>query len=209
MVDAVMGAMSKALPERIPAAGCGHANIFLAGGRDDSGRRFTGALGGPLRSGTGARPQKDGIDVADHELSNVFHVPLEVTESEFPIRYERLGLWTDSGGAGLWRGGLGFHAQVDWLEGDAVLSVRGERHKFRPWGARNGLSPPRCRYLFRQKSCKKSVAENPSDTGRLVAVDMGGQPPGICAKYWQMYATKGSLSKPPVTFTVSKSNRAR
>jgi len=145
MVDAVMGAMSKALPERIPAAGCGHANIFLAGGKDDSGRRFTGALGGPLRSGMGARPQKDGIDVADHELSNVFHVPLEVTESEFPIRYAHVGLWTDSGGAGLWRGGLGFHAQVDWLEGDAVLSVRGERHKFQPWGAQEGLPAPCCR----------------------------------------------------------------
>jgi N-methylhydantoinase B/oxoprolinase/acetone carboxylase alpha subunit len=145
MVDAVMGAMSKALPERVPAAGCGHANIFLAGGKDDSGRRYTGALGGPLRSGTGARPQKDGIDVADHELSNVFHVPIEVTESEFPVRYEHLGLWTDSGGAGERRGGLGFHAQVHWLEGDAVLSVRGERHKFQPWGAQQGLSSPRCR----------------------------------------------------------------
>ena len=145
MIDAVMGVMSKALPDRIPAAGCGHANIFLAGGVDDEGRRFTGALGGPLRSGTGARPLKDGIDVADHELSNVFHVPLEVAESEFPIRYKHLGLWTDSGGAGRWRGGLGFHAQVEWLQGKAVLSVRGERHKFSPWGTQSGHSSPTCR----------------------------------------------------------------
>ncbi len=145
MVDAVMGVMSKAMPDWIPAAGCGHANIFLAGGTDADGNRYTGALGGPLRSGTGARPSKDGIDVADHELSNVYHVSLEVTESEFPIRYKHLGLWTDSGGAGNWRGGLGFNAEVEWLEGKAVLSVRGERHKFRPWGANDGQSPPVCR----------------------------------------------------------------
>nr|XP_061799986.1 putative D-/L-hydantoinase subunit B [Nerophis lumbriciformis] len=145
MVDAVMGVMSKALPTKIPAAGCGHANIFLAGGVDDQGRRYTGALGGPLRSGMGARPSKDGIDVADHELSNVFHVPLEVTESEFPVRYNRLGLWTDSGGAGRWRGGLGFLAEVQWLEGKAILSVRGERHKFQPWGTQNGGPAPSCR----------------------------------------------------------------
>ena len=145
MVDAVMGVMSLAAPDKIPAAGCGHANIFLAGGIDAAGHRFTGALGGPLRSGTGARPSKDGIDVADHELSNVFHVPIEVTESEFPVRYRHLGLWTDSGGAGTWRGGLGFRAEVEWLEGTAILSVRGERHKFQPWGVQNGLSPPVCR----------------------------------------------------------------
>ena len=145
MVDAVMGVMSKAIPDRITAAGCGHANIFLAGGTDGKGQRFTGALGGPLRSGMGARPTKDGIDVADHELSNVYHVPLEITEAEFPVRYRRIGLWTDSGGAGSWRGGLGFAAEVEWLSGAAVLSVRGERHKFHPWGVRGGQGSPVCR----------------------------------------------------------------
>lgn len=145
MVDAVMGVMTKAVPQQMTAAGCGHANIFLAGGIDGEGRRFTGALGGPLRSGSGARSAKDGIDVADHELSNVFHVPIEVTEREFPVRYRHLGLWTDSGGAGTWRGGLGFAAEVQWLAGEAVLSVRGERHRFHPWGVQGGKGSPVCR----------------------------------------------------------------
>ena len=145
MIDAVLGVMSKAVPGKMNAAGCGHANIFLAGGVDGKGNRFTGALGGPLRSGMGARPNKDGIDVADHELSNVFHVPLEVTEKEFPVRYRSMELWTNSGGAGRCRGGLGFKAQVEWLSGHAVLSVRGERHKFQPWGVDGGKSSPVCR----------------------------------------------------------------
>lgn len=145
MNDAVLGSMSMAVPDKMNAAGCGHANIFLAGGVDDSGQRYTGALGGPLRSGTGARKKKDGIDVADHDLSNVFHIPLEVTEKEFPVRYRRMQLWTDSGGAGKCRGGLGFRAEVEWLEGDAVLSCRGERHKFHPWGVQGGLGSPVCR----------------------------------------------------------------
>ena len=145
MNDAVLGSMSMAVPDKMNAAACGHANIFLAGGVDDSGQRYTGALGGPLRSGTGARKKKDGIDVADHDLSNVFHIPLEVTEKEFPVRYRRMQLWTDSGGAGKCRGGLGFRAEVEWLEGDAVLSCRGERHKFHPWGVQGGLGSPVCR----------------------------------------------------------------
>ncbi|MBT8076947.1 MAG: hydantoinase B/oxoprolinase family protein [Gammaproteobacteria bacterium] len=145
MIDAVMGVMSKAIPNRFNAAGCGHANIFLAGGAYADGKRFTGALGGPLRSGMGARPTKDGIDVADHELSNVYHVPIEVTEKEFPVRYRRLQLWADSGGPGRCRGGLGFSAEVEWLSGKAVLSVRGERHKFQPWGVQGGQGAPVCR----------------------------------------------------------------
>ena len=145
MIDAVMGVMSRAVPDHFNAAGCGHANIFLAGGVDGEGRRFTGALGGPLRSGMGARPTKDGIDVADHELSNVYHVPIEVTEKEFPVRYRRLQLWPDSGGAGRCRGGLGFSAEIEWLSGKAVLSVRGERHKFQPWGVQGGKGSPVCR----------------------------------------------------------------
>lgn len=146
IVDAVLGAMSAALPGTIPAAGCGHATVIQTGGIDSAtGRRFVGVLGGPLRSGTGARPRMDGLDVTDHDLSNSHHIPLEVTEGEFPVRYGRLELWPDSGGAGAWRGGLGYQAEVQWLRGHGVLSLRGERHRFRPWGTQGGEPAPRCR----------------------------------------------------------------
>ena len=146
IVDAVLGAMSAALPGTIPAAGCGHATVIQTGGIDTAtGRRFVGVLGGPLRSGTGARPRMDGLDVTDHDLSNSHHIPLEVTEGEFPVRYGRLELWPDSGGAGAWRGGLGYQAEVQWLRGEGVLSLRGERHRFQPWGTQGGGPAPRCR----------------------------------------------------------------
>ena len=146
IVDAVLGALSAALPGTIPAAGCGHATVIQTGGIDTAtGRRFVGVLGGPLRSGTGARPRMDGLDVTDHDLSNSHHIPLEVTEGEFPVRYGRLELWPDSGGAGAWRGGLGYQAEVQWLRGEGVLSLRGERHRFQPWGTQGGGPAPRCR----------------------------------------------------------------
>lgn len=146
IADVVMGAMSKALPQRMPAAGCGHATVILAGARDPAtGKRRVGALGGPLRSGMGARPSKDGIDVADHDLSNSYHVPIEVTEREFPVRYRVLELWPNSGGAGRFRGGLGYRAEVEWLHGDASLALRRERHVFRPWGIHGGDESPVCR----------------------------------------------------------------
>ena len=156
IVDAVLGALSAALPSIFPAAGCGHATVILAGGSEpDTGRRFVGVLGGPLRSGTGARPAMDGLDVTDHDLSNSRHIPLEVTEGELPVRYRRMELWPDSGGAGTWRGGLGYRAEVDWLRGEGVLALRGERQRFRPWGVHGGMPAPPCRWELIRENGKR------------------------------------------------------
>lgn len=145
IADVVMGAMAKAVPARMPAAGCGHATVIPTGAVDPAtGWRRVGALGGPLRGGMGARPTKDGIDVADHDLSNSYHVPIEVTEREFPVRYNTLELWTDSGGAGRYRGGLGYRVELEWLRGEASLALRRERHVFKPWGIHGGGEAPNC-----------------------------------------------------------------
>jgi N-methylhydantoinase B/oxoprolinase/acetone carboxylase alpha subunit len=151
IADVVMGAMAKAVPAKMPAAGCGHATVIHAGAFDrETGKRIIGALGGPLRGGMGARPTKDGIDVADHDLSNSYHVPIEVTEREFPVRYHTLALWTDSGGPGRYRGGLGYRVELEWLKGEASLALRRERHVFRPWGIHGGGCAPTCRTELRR-----------------------------------------------------------
>lgn len=163
IADVVMGAMAKAVPAKMPAAGCGHATVILAGAYDrDTGKRIIGALGGPLRGGMGARPTKDGIDVADHDLSNSYHVPIEVTEREFPVRYRTLELWPDSGGPGRFRGGLGYRVELEWLKGEASLALRRERHVFRPWGIHGGGAAPVCRTELRRAD--GSVEQVPAKT---------------------------------------------
>ncbi len=159
IVDAVLGALSAALPATVPAAGCGHATVLPAGGVDPlTGKRFVGVLGGPLRSGTGARPNMDGLDVTDHDLSNAHHIPLEVTEGEFPVRYRKLELWEDSGGAGTWRGGLGYRAEFQWLRGEGVVALRGERQRYRPWGVQGGQPAPTCRWqLVREDGTSENL----------------------------------------------------
>ncbi len=142
--DAVLGAMGKAVPGLFTAAGCGQTSVIPVGGSDHSGNRFVGVLGGPYRGGMGARPAKDGIDVTDHDICNVYHVPIEMTEGELPVRYRRLELWRDSGGAGTWRGGLGYRAELEWLAATGTLSLRRERHKFGPWGMAGGSAAPAC-----------------------------------------------------------------
>ena len=140
--DVVLGVMAQAIPERMNAASCGQSTILPVGGVDPAtGERFVGMIGGPWMGGMGARLGKDGIDCTD----NVFMVPVETTEAELPLRFTSLQLWTDSGGAGTWRGGLGYVAEVEWLRGDATISVRRDRHKFGPWGLEGGLAGPPCR----------------------------------------------------------------
>ena len=141
--SAVNGAMGLASPERFNAASCGQTSLLTVGGHDpEKGENFVGVIGGPWRGGLGARPGKDGIDVTDTEMSNCYHVPIEATEALLPLRFNRLSLWPDSGGAGKWRGGLGFEAEIEWLRGHGLVSVRRDRHVIPPWGTQGGLDGP-------------------------------------------------------------------
>ena len=156
--DVVLGAFAQAAPERFTAAGCGQTSVIPVGGLDADGNRFVGVLGGPYRGGMGARSDKDGIDVTDHDICNVYHVPVEMTENELPVRYRRLELWRDSGGAGTWRGGLGYRAELEWLAGDGTVSLRRERHKFGPWGVAGGAGAPCCRTeILRADGCREAL----------------------------------------------------
>nr|XP_061799976.1 putative D-/L-hydantoinase subunit B [Nerophis lumbriciformis] len=146
VIDTVLGVMAQAIPERMTAAHCGQSSLIHIGTTDpDTGKRIVATVGGPWMGGMGARSSKDGIDVTDHDASNVFHMPIETSEAELPIRFHRVGLWQDSGGAGKWRGGLGYEEEFEWLRGTGVTTVRRDRHKFGPWGLAGGHGGPCCK----------------------------------------------------------------
>lgn len=180
--DAIMGVMGKALPERMTAANCGQSSLIHFGAVNErSGERIVATLGGPWMGGMGARNGKDGIDVTDHDLSNVFHLPVEVSEAELPVLFHRVELWQDSGGAGRWRGGLGYHVEAEWLRGEAAVTMRRDRHKFQPWGLAGGHSGPSCKTLFQHAgqrpeaiASKGSFAMHPGDRILLWTTGSGG-----------------------------------
>ena len=151
IVDALLGALAKAVPDRIYAASSGIVNVMYVGGFDpEKQARFVGFIGVPMGGGMGARPTKDGIDVVETDLNNTIRYPIEACEAELPLRVRALRLWTDSGGAGRYRGGLGYEAEVEWLRGDALVTLRQERHKIHPWGLLGGSTAPTCRSVLRR-----------------------------------------------------------
>ena len=146
VIDTVLGAMAQAIPKRMTAAHCGQSSLIHVGTLDpDTGRRIVATVGGPWMGGMGARATKDGIDVTDHDASNVYHMPVETSEAELPVLFHQVELWRDSGGAGKWRGGLGYHTKFEWRGAEGAATVRRDRHRFAPWGLLGGHSGPLCR----------------------------------------------------------------
>jgi N-methylhydantoinase B len=155
--------MAQAVPALVPAASNGQVNLMYVGGFDPLRQRyFVGFLGVPMAGGMGARPTKDGVDLVETDLTNCIHFPTEACEAELPMRMNRVALWPDSGGVGKFRGGLGYEAELEWLRGDAIVTVRRDRHKFNPWGLAGGGKAPLCRHVLVRKDGEE--VELPSKT---------------------------------------------
>ena len=182
VIDTVLGAMAQAIPERMTAAHCGQSSLIHVGTVDaETGRRIVATVGGPWMGGMGARATKDGIDVTDHDASNVYHMPVESSEAELPVLFREVALWQDSGGAGKWRGGLGYHTQFEWLTGEGAATVRRDRHRFAPWGLLGGHSGPLCRTTLASAGepaaalpSKGSLTLKPGDRMDLWTTGSGG-----------------------------------
>lgn len=73
-----------------------------------------------FNGGTGARPGKDGLSATAYP-SGVMGSLVEVTESVTPILIRRRELRPDSGGPGMFRGGLGQIIEVEALPGVPLI----------------------------------------------------------------------------------------
>jgi N-methylhydantoinase B len=65
------------------------------------------------------------------------NLPTEFSESRFPFLVERLGLAVDSGGAGRYRGGLGYEKHIRMLRDAHFMSIA-DRSILACWGVKGG-----------------------------------------------------------------------
>jgi N-methylhydantoinase B/oxoprolinase/acetone carboxylase alpha subunit len=135
-LDAVNGALAQLVPHRVPAAGEGGNTLAVFGAERPDGSRF---IFYELVVGTwGGTPEDDGNDGVTNPASLAANIPVEVAESEFPIRIERYGLVPDSGGDGRHRGGLAVERVWRCLTPDTSLIVRSDRAAHPPYGLQGG-----------------------------------------------------------------------
>ena len=122
-------ALARAVPGRVPAPGsAAGGSVSSAGRHPQTGRWYSQYE--ILSGGTGARPNSDGVSAMDELVVNVMNTPVEAVETEFPVRVERYELAQDSGGPGMFRGGLGVRRQWRILADEAVINLRTDRYKF-------------------------------------------------------------------------------
>jgi N-methylhydantoinase B len=138
MIDLFLRALAPAMPEAVVAGQPADAmNIMFTGSNPRSGQRFV--CGEATAVGWGAHAGGDGsnglINYGGGDLKNF---PVEVIESLYPIRVHGYGLWTDSGGAGRHRGGLGIERSYETLGDDIALSLWFERAQTPGWGLFGG-----------------------------------------------------------------------
>ncbi len=136
IIDVLFGALAQALPDRVPAASFEYPNLSFGGHDPATGRAFVFNETGC--GGLGARPWADGIDAFRSKAGNSLNSPIEATETDTPLRIEHFRLRPNSGGAGHYRGGLGFDKAFRLLRGEASVSHRSERHITGPYGLAGG-----------------------------------------------------------------------
>jgi N-methylhydantoinase B len=136
IVDVLLGALSAALPEKIPAASCGSMNNISIGGYDCiRNRPFT--YYETLAGGMGARPAKDGLDGAHTHMTNTMNTPIEVIENSYPFKINTYTIRRGSGGGGMRRGGDGLIREYQLLC-EADVSILSERRLLAPYGVAGG-----------------------------------------------------------------------
>jgi len=136
VVDLVFGALAKAIPERTPAAFFGTTGVFSFGGvHPDTGRYFVSTWVYP--GGYGGTLATDGLvhGVTPQSMARV--MSYELTEHRSPLRFNRVEIREDSGGAGWHSGGCGTTFEITALA-DVSMTVLGDRVDHSPFGIIGG-----------------------------------------------------------------------
>jgi len=133
LLGVLAGVLAKAVDGRMPA--------------DQETIRYTGVYGDDLDGkpylmrevlggGSGGRYYADGEDTI-HVVPDSRNLPTEFSEARFPFIVERLGLACDSGGAGRFRGGLGYEKHMRMRKDAHFMSIA-DRSILACWGVNGG-----------------------------------------------------------------------
>jgi N-methylhydantoinase B/oxoprolinase/acetone carboxylase alpha subunit len=136
--DLFGGLLGQTNPDLLNAAGFSSSPHFMYSGNYAEGPRkgewfqlYSIGFGG-----IPGRPIGDGPD--GHSLWPSFvNIPCEYLESYYPLRVERLETISDTGGAGLHRGGNGVEVEYRFLE-PGTIAIHDDRWLTYPWGVNGG-----------------------------------------------------------------------
>jgi N-methylhydantoinase B len=174
IVDTVFKALSKALPDKIPAASQGTMNNLTIGGIDTrTGKEFS--YYETVAGGMGARPNQDGMRAVHTNMTNSLNTPAEALEYAYPLRVREYSIRKNSGGKGKQRGGDGVVREIETLV-DASMSLLSDRRKIAPYGLHGGNDGEKGKAFINRKEIesKGSWTLNKGDVVRIETPGGGG-----------------------------------
>ncbi|MFI6454413.1 hydantoinase B/oxoprolinase family protein [Streptosporangium amethystogenes] len=169
LLGVLAGVLAKATGGRMPA--------------DQETIRYTGVYGDGLDGtpylmrevlggGSGGRWYADGEDTI-HVVPDSRNIPVEFAESRWPFRVERLGLARDSGGPGLYRGGLGYDKHLRMLRDASFMSIA-DRSILSCWGVNGGRAGKPFVVEIDGKEMEGLVDDSPVRAGEIIRVRTTG-----------------------------------
>ena len=186
--DTVLGALAKACPGEVPAAGSGMLAPVAASVPDPATGAQAVQVVEPLIGGGGGRPQSDGLDGVESVFAGYLrNTPVEVIEQELQVRIRKYALAGDTGGAGQYRGGLAVCLSIEALRPDTLVVARGlDRFILEPWGLAGGEcgTPGSC-VLVRADGSRQDVGTEgeallqPGDVIEFISPAGGGYGPPL------------------------------
>lgn len=136
LVGLTMEALALAVPDLVPAGSfCTGTNIGLGGNSPTRGRYATIFFFG---GGYGAYPEQDGLTNGSALISASRNSSIEVLEHTVPILFTRYAIREGSAGDGCQRGGFGVEIDFSLRDGEAYLTLIGDRGRSGPPGAAGG-----------------------------------------------------------------------
>jgi N-methylhydantoinase B len=169
LLNVLFAALSKAIPDRMPAAyyACSYVCAFQTHAQDGSRKVLVEIEVG----GCGAHPLGDGANAQSFGMHNNAAIPMEMIESDTPVTFMGYGLVPGSGGRGQQRGGLGLTRSWRIDASSATFTGQMDRFRCRPFGLHGG---------------------EPGGAGRLTLIREGVETP-LHSKVANMRLTKGDI----------------
>lgn len=144
LVDLVIAALAKAIPDKMPADSQGTMNNLAMGGLVSGGsgddpeqKEITWSYYETIAGGMGAHKDGQGLSAVQSHMTNTYNTPIEVLESSYPLRVINYVLRAGSGGNGKYAGGEGVVREYEFLS-DARATLLTERRRHAPKGVFGG-----------------------------------------------------------------------
>ena len=176
VIDAIIRALQSAVPDKATGAHFGTHSGFMVRGTWPDGRAFLAHDSG--HGGWGAGDGHDGAGpfrTMAHGDTRL--IPMELQETLLPFRVESLELRPDSGGAGKFRGGLGFRKKYV-ITYPCLLTTNVDRTRDPPWGVQGGKAgEPGCVTVYKAAGGSEVISKvrnYPVKPGDVVVLETGG-----------------------------------